>query len=248
VRNDRNGLGKTCNSVRQQTFGDYEWLIIDGASTDGTAEYALSMRAPNTVAASQPDAGIFDAMNKGLDRASGTFVVFLNAGDIFVHERTLEEVAALLSGRGDIDLLYGDSLEKFDGAQPIYKSARGHESVNYGMFCCHQSIFYRRSVLADMHYDTSFRIAGDYEFTARFLAKTKRIHRFAAAICEFDLSGASRQLEHVGRAENWKIQRDVLGLSLVQRIFFQSAYLLSAFSRRHLPIVYKTLRFAMPND
>ena len=77
VRNDCDALRKTHDSLAGQLFRDFEWVIIDGASTDGTAEYALSIRTSDTQVVSERDSGIFDAMNKGIDRATGTFCAAL---------------------------------------------------------------------------------------------------------------------------------------------------------------------------
>jgi putative colanic acid biosynthesis glycosyltransferase len=248
VRNDCDALRKTHDSLVAQLFRDFEWVIVDGASTDGTAEYALSIRTSDTQVVSEKDRGIFDAMNKGIDRAAGTFVIFLNAGDVFAGERTLLDLAPLLSGPEPIDLLYGDSLERFGSARPVYKPTRGQESVNYGMFCCHQSIFYRRAAIDDLRYDAGFRIAGDYDFTARFLKRTKNIYRIPMAVSIFDLTGASTQLEHVGRYENWRVQRDVLHLPVLQRLANQMTYLLTSGLRRFLPSVYRAFRFKPVHD
>ena len=91
-------------------------------------------------------------MNKGLERAAGTFVVFLNAGDTFAGAAVLKRVSEHLSSN-TIDFLYGDSLEAFAGNRLSYKAAQGHGRLNYGMFACHQAMFYRRSLIGDQRYD-----------------------------------------------------------------------------------------------
>ena len=94
VRNDREGLARTVASVHQQTFSNLEHLVIDGASTDGTTAWLMAnqslVRGP---VLSEPDDGVYDAMNKGLDRATGVLTVFMNAGDVFPDERTVALVA-----------------------------------------------------------------------------------------------------------------------------------------------------------
>jgi putative colanic acid biosynthesis glycosyltransferase len=242
VRNDSRGLIKSRSSIAAQTFRDFEWLVVDGASTDGTAQLAQSFDERYASVISEPDSGIYDAMNKGLDRATGEFVLFLNAGDIFPNPDVLELVASRLK-KGDVDFLYGDSLEAFGGDRLAYKAAQGHERVNYGMFACHQSMYYRRSLISGLRYNPRFRIAGDYCFTAEVLGKRPRIERIHQALVVFDLYGASIVNRERGREENWRVQRDVLRLSLSRRCVIRSAYLCSALLATRLPRVYKALRF-----
>jgi putative colanic acid biosynthesis glycosyltransferase len=243
VRNDSPGLARTRAGIAAQTGAcDFEWLIVDGASTDGTAQSAQAFDERYASVVSEPDTGIFDAMNKGLERAAGRFVLFLNAGDTFAHSGVLARVAAALSA-DDVDFLYGDSLEAFGGARLSYKAAQGHGRVNYGMFGCHQAMYYRRSLIGAQRYDPRFRVAGDYCFTAQFLVKKPRILRLHEALCIFDLSGTSVRNKRRGRAENWLVQRDVLGLSLPRRLLIRAAYLGTAFLSGRFPALYKRLRF-----
>jgi putative colanic acid biosynthesis glycosyltransferase len=247
VRNDKPGLVRTRTSIVSQSFRDFEWLIVDGASTDGTAQYAQSLDESYVSARSESDNGIFDAMNKGLERATGDFVLFLNAGDTLVNAAILDQVGACLR-RGNVDFLYGDSLEAFGGDRLVYKAARGHERVTYGMFACHQTMFYRRSLIGAQRYDCRFRVSGDYAFTAQFLTKKPRIERVDQALCIFDLTGTSWSNQRRGRKENWKVQRDVLKLSLLRRCAIRGAYVCSAFLVNQLPILYRMLRFRRLND
>ena len=223
-------------------MSDFEWVIVDGGSTDGTAQLAMGLDEAYASAVSQPDKGIFDAMNKGLERAAGTFVVFLNAGDSFANAGVLKRVSKDLSSNS-VDFLYGDSLEAFAGDRLSYKVAKGHGRLNYGMFACHQAMYYRRSMIGDQRYDSRFRIAGDYCFTAQFLLKNPRVLRLHEPLCVFDLTGASVVNKRRGRVENWVIQRDILGLSLPRRITIRGAYLASALLSGRFPRFYKMLRF-----
>jgi len=144
VRNDSPGLSRTRASIAAQVgMSDFEWVVVDGASTDGTAQLALGLDEAYASSVSQPDKGIFDAMNKGLERAAGTFVVFLNAGDAFANAGVLARVSRDLSAN-TVDFLYGDSLEAFAGDRLRYKVAQGHGRVHYGMFACHQAMYYNK--------------------------------------------------------------------------------------------------------
>ena len=248
VRNDSPGLARTRASIAAQVgMSDFEWVVVDGASTDGTAQLALGLDEAYASAVSQPDKGIFDAMNKGLERAAGIFVVFLNAGDSFANPGVLRRVSEILSPN-TVDFLYGDSLEAFAGDRLSYKVAQGHGRLSYGMFACHQAMYYRRSLIGDQRYDQRFRIAGDYCFTAQFLLKNPRILRLHEPLCVFDLTGASVVNKRRGRVENWAIQRDILRLSLARRLIIRGAYLASALLSGRFPKFYKFLRFRKSYD
>jgi putative colanic acid biosynthesis glycosyltransferase len=242
VRNDEAGLRLTHGSIAAQTCRDFEWLIVDGASDDGTVEAARSFDDPYIDLNSEPDHGIYDAMNKGLDRATGDYVLFLNAGDTIARHTTLESVARRLRDR-PIDFLYGDSYEAFGSERPIYKTARGHARITYGMFGCHQAMYYRRTLIDSLRFDPDFWIAGDYCFTAQLFDKRPRVERVDDALCVFDRTGVSVSHRRLGRRENWRIQRDVLGVSLIRRCGVQAAYVGTALLADFLPSFYKLLRF-----
>ena len=100
-------LPATLRSVERQTFTDYEYLIVDGASTDGTIAIAQHSAAVSSVT-SEPDKGLYDAMNKGLRKARGCYLVFLNAGDAFHEPDTLQKIADSIE-KTDPDIVYGET-------------------------------------------------------------------------------------------------------------------------------------------
>lgn len=240
VLNNRQGLCQTAASVKEQTLKDYEWLVIDGGSTDGSLEDALKARSPSTLTLSEPDAGICDAMNKGMTLATGLFVVFLNAGDTFAENDTLACLEPLF--RNDhVDFIYGDKLDNKAG-RLCYKAASHHKGIAYGMFGCHQAMYYRRSIIGPLRFDTRLRVSGDYDFTARFLQKTNRIHRVHKALCIFGEPTISLQFYKRGRSENWIVQRDVLGVRLGKRLIYRISYQIMFLFFHHLPFVYHKLQ------
>ena len=103
-RNEAANIRSTCESITQQAFKDYEWIVIDGASTDQTVKILEEFSHNITKLISEPDNGIYDAMNKGIDLAKGEYVVFMNGGDAFATNQAL----ALVSNAPQKDLIYGD--------------------------------------------------------------------------------------------------------------------------------------------
>lgn len=194
TKNNRAGLACTANSVTTQTCTDYEWIIIDGESTDGTqADFPLYKPA-NLI--SEADRGIYDAMNKGADKATGDYIIFLNAGDIFASADTLKTIAENMGQSPDF--IYGDALE---GTH--YKTARSHTKIRYGMFTHHQSMAYNRTTLGTLRHNTTYRIAGDYDLTLRFLAKNKSAVYIPTPLCIFEQGGISQQQVARGRNEQF---------------------------------------------
>ncbi len=203
--NNRDGLKRTAQSVQSQMSRDYEWIIIDGASTDGTrgdfGNYA------NARIISEPDNGIYDAMNKGIEQSNGDYIIFMNAGDMFSTPTILDEVLGAITEKNP-DLIYGDAWEQGKDGDIFYKRAKPHSGILNGLFTHHQSIFYNRAALGSLRYDTSFRIAADYDLTLRFLKnKTRTCHYIDKPICVFESGGISQKNIDTGRHEQCRSRK-----------------------------------------
>jgi len=165
--NDAAGLARTISSVARQTFSDYELVVVDGGSTDGSVDVVRANGAVVTDWVSEKDAGIYDAQNKGVRRARGEWIIFLNAGDALASDDAL---ARFFEGAPAEDVLYGDVVwEEKDGrrrvdAQPDVLTLEFFMRTNLP----HQATAVRRALLERLGpYDTELRIAADYEFLLR---------------------------------------------------------------------------------
>jgi len=208
TRNNKEGLLKTWHTLEPQACKSFEWIVIDGNSDDGTKDW-LEQSAAQWI--SEPDNGIYDAMNKGIARAKGFFTLFLNAGDSFACEHTLEDIAAYIQELQETpDFIYGDALEERPGAKPAYKPARPYEKKAYGMFTHHQAMLYRTDLIDDLRYDQNYKIAADYKFTLQFLERAQTIVYCPFPLCLFESGGISQQQATQGRSEQCRI-RDELG-------------------------------------
>ena len=164
----------TLESVRRQTSSDYEMLIIDGASSDDTL--AIVKRA--SIAAlrvfSEPDKGLYDAMNKGLARARGRYLVFLNAGDTFADDAVLARLARLATDNPGV--IYGqtqlvDEQRNVVGKRHLTAPKRlTADSFLNGMVVCHQAFVVRRDLAPE--YDLQYRLSADYDWCIRVLQKS----------------------------------------------------------------------------
>ncbi len=243
--NDKAGLSATAASVLSQSCLDYEWLIIDGKSTDGTLDLLAELSSERCRFISEKDKGIYDAMNKGVALSRGTYLIFLNAGDIFADETVLEKIEQSLTTRGtDPDFLFGDAYEITATGERLLKKARSAQTISYGMFTHHQAMLYRRAFAGDAPFDTSYRIAGDYDFTARFLKRGASTLQLPFAVCSFERGGLSMTNPARGREEALLVQKRVLHLSLGRRLLNKTALVSSALLRRYGRRFYDRLRFA----
>lgn len=207
--NEAQNIRRTCESVCAQSCRDFEWLVIDGGSTDGTLDVLAEFAARIDHLVSEPDTGIYDAMNKGIRLARGDYLVFLNAGDLFADAGVLEAVLPCLG----VDLVFGDLL---------CVSAAGEHSVRafpdrlprhflLRHMLPHQASFFRRDLFAKYgEYDQSFRIAGDYELFARLIEKhgisTRHLPK-VLGVFRTDGISSSRTQRALRRRENHRIRK-----------------------------------------
>jgi putative colanic acid biosynthesis glycosyltransferase len=242
--NDINGLRDTRASVEEQSLKDFEWLVIDGMSSDGTVAELEACELPNFSFVSEKDSGLFNAMNKGLMRSRGQYVIFMNSADCLAGPGVLESVRQRVLETGESPaIVYGDAMEKTADSQLLLKKARAIEWLNYGMHTHHQAIFYLKDALADICFDESLIVAADYDLTCRVYRKGGGSLSIDLPICIFSRGGQSQTMAQLGRRDNWRVQRDVLGHTLSRRIFTRLAYLTSFVARTKLPSVYDRLRF-----
>ncbi|HBH25904.1 MAG TPA: colanic acid biosynthesis glycosyl transferase [Rhodospirillaceae bacterium] len=206
TRDNLAGLRDTWTSVEAQDCDDYEWVVVDGASTDGTAQWLAGH--PLADWRSVPDAGIYDAMNRGIERARGAWLLFLNAGDALAGPGVLRGLEAFIVAQPGADFVYGDALE--EGG--FYKPAKPAAAIARGMPTHHQAMLYRRAALGTLRYDTRWRLAADYALTARFLRGGAQAAYWPHAVCVFAPGGVSQQQAARARAEEWAIRR-ALGIA-----------------------------------
>lgn len=162
-------IERTLQSVAQQTHPDIEHLIIDGASKDKTVE--IAQRYPHALVVSEPDEGLYDAMNKGLQRATGDFLCFLNAGDQLHSKDTLAHLSSAVSDGSSIGVLYGDT-HIVDNEGHFLRNRRltppehlTWKSFKEGMLVCHQAFYINRHI--SLPYDTSYRFSADFDWCIR---------------------------------------------------------------------------------
>ena len=176
--NAESTIEATMRSVKQQTFRPIEHIIIDGASKDNTLYIINKYKDDNTKVISEPDKGLYDAMNKGIRLATGTYLCFLNAGDTFHEQDTLEKMvngAGLSDNDKQPEILYGQTA--IVDAERHFLRMRHHtapevltwKSFQQGMLVCHQAFFVKRTLAEP--YDLQYKYSSDYDWCIRMMKK-----------------------------------------------------------------------------
>lgn len=175
-------LKNTIRSIAEQisNYPQIEYIIVDGASKDDTLLIVDQNNQYITKMISEPDEGLYDAMNKGIDLATGDYLCFLNAGDSFYKPDTLKQIAERAILENFPDIIYGetaivDSAGKFLHLRRLRApKTLTWKSFKKGMLVCHQAFFVKRTQVE--HYDTKYRYSADFDWSIRIMKKTKAIY------------------------------------------------------------------------
>jgi len=209
--NNRDGLERTARSIVEQTFRDYEWIVIDGGSTDGSQDIMEEYSSHIAIGVSERDGGIYDAMNKGLERASGEYVQFLNSGDSFINRDVLERVFTdnLLA-----DVNYGDQWCVLDGSiiekrrYPVTMDLRFLFRAPLG----HQASFIKTSLAKANPYRVKYTISADRAFFIELYLSGASFHYLNLPIVYFDTEGIGSNANTIEQRRNQlqQIKRELL--------------------------------------
>lgn len=186
------GLRKTAESVLSQTYKDFEFIVMDGGSKDGSKEYIEEISEHLTLWKSEPDTGIYNAMNKAIKLAKGDYTCFLNSGDIFFENRTLEEFVKKIDG--DIGIYYGDMIWNEKRRKRLIEVPTiltYPYLLSHGLN--HQSCFIKRSLFDEIfYYNEDFKIIADWEFLLyAIFRKAIPTKHLGITVCIYDATGIS---------------------------------------------------------
>lgn len=195
VYNNKVNFIKTLNSVKKQNYFNIEFIIIDGGSTDGTLDIIKQNENIITKWLSEPDKGIYDAMNKGIKLATGDYIWFLNGGDMIYSDKTLNEI---FSTNANADVYYGDT-ELVDNEDISYgkrKLKTPPENLTWknmidGMVVTHQSLIIKKIIIP--FYNLKFKHCADIDWTIEILKSSNNIINTHTIISKFLLGGYSRK-------------------------------------------------------
>jgi len=214
VYNNARDIERTLQSVINQSYPHIEYIIVDGGSYDGTVELIQQYQERITRFVSEPDRGIYDAMNKGLAMATGDYVLFMNSGDEIYDNSTVEAVFA--SGE-EADIYYGET-EMFD---EHWKSLgqRRHKapdkftwrSFKYGMSISHQAIYIRRSLTEP--YDEHYKLSADIDWILKAARKARKIVNTRRYVAKYLVGGMSKQRHLESLKERFQIFNEYYGIA-----------------------------------
>lgn len=213
--NDCEGLRQTIKSVLSQTCKDYEFIVIDGGSSDGSADVIKENASQIDYWVSERDKGIYNAMNKGIKQAHGEYLSFMNSGDCFHNEHVLEDLLPHLGA----DIVMGCTCMGESVLRP-------HTPVTLYSLCIHgvshQATIYRRSLFETEQYDESIRLSADWKFTIKHLILNNCSYSTTDVIvADFDTTGISYQNPELVHEE----RRTILRQLLPERIFDDYAFM-----------------------
>lgn len=203
-------LERTLLSVLNQSYPAIEYIIIDGASTDETVEIIERYASGIACWVSEPDKGLYDAMNKGLERATGDYVWFLNAGDTLHTADTVQKIATSLKKKVSLpDVIYGETMIVDAGGRSLgmrrLKAPRRltWKSFRMGMLVCHQSFIPKRAIAPP--YDTAYRLTADYDWCIRCLKQAADVCNTQLILSDFLEEGLSSVHRKASLKERYEI-------------------------------------------
>ena len=188
--NDLKGLRETYRSIKGQTMRDYEWIVVDGGSTDGTKQFLEEHDSELAWWCSEPDKGVYNAQNKGTQHARGEYCIYMNSGDSFFSDDVLGKI---FEKETDADIIYGDWMLRFENGKTRLGRAPKVADLLYffGENMCHQAMLIRTEALKSRPYDETFRIYADWEEWLALYMQGKTFERRDITVCNFLVGGIS---------------------------------------------------------
>jgi glycosyltransferase involved in cell wall biosynthesis len=213
VYNNVDHIERTLVSVLNQTYPHIEYIVIDGASTDGTLQVIEKYKDRIAKLISEPDKGIYDAMNKGLTLATGDYVLFMNSGDVIYAPET---VANVFASANYADIYYGETEMINDKGESL--GQRRHKapasftwrSFKYGMSVSHQAIYIKRSLVEP--YDPQYQLSADIDWIIRAAKKAKTIVNVNQYVAKYLVGGMSKAKHRQSLQERFDIMKRYYGL------------------------------------
>ena len=211
-------LEDTIQSVAFQTYRNVEYIIVDGNSKDNTLEIVDKYRDRISQVISEPDKGLYDAMNKGIRLATGDYLCFLNAGDEFHDNETLQKIVHTLKGKELPDVIYGETAIVDEEGHFLHMRRLSApqtltwKSFKQGMLVCHQAFFARRELAVQHPYDLKYRFSADFDWCIRIMKKAKCLHNTRLTLIDYLNEGMTTKNHKASLKERFCIMAKHYGL------------------------------------
>ena len=205
VYNAGNALEETIQSVIAQRGVKKEFIIIDGGSTDGTLDILRKYEKHIDRWISERDRGIYDAMNKGVDLATGRWLNFMNAGDRFASDQVLSSFMSMV--RSEDEFVYGEALVEYPSFSTKFETV-GLSQMWKRMPFCHQASFVKTALARQLKFDVSYKLSADYDFIYRAYTSGTQFRHIDLIVCLFDFKhSASKENRYLSLRERMNIVR-----------------------------------------
>lgn len=204
-------LEDTIQSVIFQTYRNIEYIIVDGGSKDNTLEIVNKYHNRISIVVSEPDKGLYDAMNKGIRLATGDYLCFLNAGDELHENEILQRMVHTLKGKELPDVIYGETAIVDEEGHFLHMrrlstpDKLNWKSFKQGMLVCHQAFFARRELATDNLYDLQYRFSADFDWCIRIMKKAKCLHNTRLTIIDYLNEGMTTRNHKASLKERFRI-------------------------------------------
>lgn len=203
-------IEQTILNILSQSYTNIEYIIIDGGSKDGTVDLIKQYSSGITYWSSEPDKGIYDAMNKGLLKATGDYVWFINAGDTLCNSDIVQHVVSLISKKSVLpDIIYGETnIIDENGNSLGMRRLKAPKKLTWksfrmGMLVCHQSFITKRSIAP--LYDLTYRYSADFDWCIRCMKDSSRIYNTGITLSNFMDGGVSTSHRKASLKERYDI-------------------------------------------
>lgn len=227
-------LEDTIQSVVTQTYKNIEYIIVDGASTDGTMEIVERYKSRIAKVVSEPDKGLYDAMNKGIGMATGDYLCFLNAGDSFHEDDTLQLMVHSITGNELPDILYGETAIVDAAGHFLHmRRLQAPEHLNWksfkqGMLVCHQAFFARHTLMEP--YDLKYRFSADFDWSIRLMKKAHTFHNTHVTVVDYLEEGMTTRNHKASLKERFRIMAKHYGW--VSTVFYHVWFAIRLVTKR----------------
>lgn len=232
--NNRDGLERTIKSVINQTYQDFEYIIIDGGSTDGSVDVIKKYADKIDYWVSEPDKGIYNAMNKGILQAHGEYLNFMNSGDCFYNDEVLENLLEILH----YDIILGKAYTNQMIISPKAPITLNNLCI-YGFN--HQASFFIKELFIDSLYDENYKLLSDWKFIVEKLIFEQRTNIIVDKfIVNYDLTGISSQNMEIAQKEQYVILSSLLPQGIYEDYLYFSK--MRSPLMKYIPFISKTYR------
>jgi len=211
-KNNLEELKTTFNSIESQSCKDYQWIIVDADSDDGTKDWLKKIISVDWI--SEPDKGIYDGMNKGISLSQGKYMIFMNSGDCFASDDVLQESKDHIKKNRDPVFVYGDSIDISEKNNEYYRKAKSYKKNWMGMITQHQAMFFNKDKIGNINYSYDFPLSADYAFISTVLKNTNSSNIFYLnfTICKFSMGGINELQQFQAIKEDYLIRKNIIKL------------------------------------